>query len=165
MSHDAVLLDAAERVIVASAIGKIVRECHDRVFAATIQASHVHLVFAPLNEEIKTVITRFKYRSAAAVLQRRRELESMIRPAETVGLYSRAVSARRVPKSLWTARRFPVFIFNDVHLGNAIEYVRDYNRRIGLAADPYDWIDPLYPAGELAGERLYRSTVHEVLPW
>ena len=88
-----------------------------------------------------------------------------VTPAETAGLYSRAVSARRVPQSLWTAGRFPVFIFNDLHLANAIEYVRDHNRRMGLPPDPFDSIDPLFPAGELAGERLYRSAVHEVPPW
>jgi REP element-mobilizing transposase RayT len=165
MSNDAILLDETERELVAGEFGKIVREHGYGILAATIQATHVHLVFGPLNEDIKKVISRFKYRSSVAVLRHRRNVHSMTRPAGTAGLYSRAVSARSVPKSLWTAGRFPVFIFNDLHLGNAVEYVRDHNRQIGLAADPYDWIDPLYRAGKLAGERLYRSTVHEVLPW
>lgn len=159
---DAVLLNAAERRLVADEFGEIVRDKHHRVFAATIQATHVHLVFGPLNEDIKTAIARFKYRSAAAVLARRRES----RTAETADLYSRAVSARRpsiqsVPKSLWTAGKFPVFIFNEQHLVNAIEYVRDHNRRVGMAADPFDWIDPLFSAGETVGERLYPTTVCE----
>ena len=62
MTDDAVLLDSAERQLLANTFGNIVRERRHRVFAATIQATHVHLVFAPLNEEIKTVIARFKYR-------------------------------------------------------------------------------------------------------
>jgi REP element-mobilizing transposase RayT len=140
-----------------------VREQRHRVFAATIQASHVHLVFAPLNEDIKTVVARFKYRSAAAVLGRRRGL----RPAETAGLYSRAVPARfpHIPKSLWTAGKFPVFIFNDLHVVNSIEYVRDHNLRIGLPPDPFDCIDPLFPASEMAGERLYRGSLGEEPRW
>jgi hypothetical protein len=165
LANDAVLLNAAERQVVADTFGNIVREHRHRVFATTIQATHFQLVFAPLTEPVKTVIARFKYRSAAAVLRHRHELQPASCPAETAGLYSRAVSTRRVPKSLWTSGRFPVFIFNDPHLANAIEYIRDHKRRAGLPPDPFDWIDPLFPAGDLAGERQRTSTVHESLPW
>jgi REP element-mobilizing transposase RayT len=160
MSHDAVLMDAVERTIVAEQFGEIVRKQRHRVLAATVQAAHVHLVFAPLRENIDTVVARLKRRSAAAVLERRREL---CNPARMAGLYSRVILARPapVPRSLWTSGKFPVFIFDELHLMNAIEYVRDHNRRIGLPADPFDWIDPLYPAGDMAGERCYRSTVYE----
>jgi REP element-mobilizing transposase RayT len=142
MANDVVRLSSTERRIITAEFGAIVRERKHRILAATIQSTHVHVVFAPLDECIKTVIARFKYRSASAVLRHRRELANAC-PAETAGLYNRAVSARRVPKSLWTAGQFPVFIFNDLHLGNAIEYVRDHNRRIGLLPDPFDWIEPL----------------------
>jgi hypothetical protein len=84
------------------------------------------------------------------------------------GLNSRAILARRsiaVPRSLWTAGKFPVYIFDEQHLINAIEYVRDHNRRIGLPADPFDWIEPLYPAGDIAGERCYRTAVCEAPRW
>jgi hypothetical protein len=165
MADPAALLSQVERQIVADTFSNIIREHRHRVFAATIQTTHFHKGFAPLNEPVTTVIARFKYRSAAAVLRYRRELQSKLRPAETAGLYSRAVSARRVPKSLWTSGRFPVFIFNDPHLANAIEYIRDHNRHAGLPPDPFDWIDPLFPASELSGERLYRSTAHELPPW
>jgi hypothetical protein len=86
-------------------------------------------------------------------------------PAETAGLYSRAILARHnaIPRSLWTAGHFPVFIFDEYHLMNAIEYVRDHNRRIGLPADPFDWIEPMYPAGVVAGERVCRSSLCEEL--
>jgi hypothetical protein len=66
---------------------------------------------------------------------------------------------------LWTASKFPVFIFDELHLANAIEYIRDHNRHAGLAPDPFEWIAPLFPAGELAGERLCRSTICEPTPW
>src|SRR3990170_4788555 len=54
MANDAVMLDAAERAIVAQVFGEIVREQRHRVFAATVQAAHVHLVFAPLRENLDT---------------------------------------------------------------------------------------------------------------
>jgi hypothetical protein len=175
MNGDAVLLDAPERGIVAEQFGQIVREQRHRELAATVQATHVHLVLAPLRENIDTVIARFKRRSAAAVLARRRELCNpakmaglFCQPAETAGLNSRAILARRsiaVPRSLWTAGKFPVYIFDEQHLINAIEYVRDHNRRIGLPADPFDWIEPLYPAGDIAGERCYRTAVCEAPRW
>jgi hypothetical protein len=174
MSHDAVLLDAAERTIVAQEIGAIVREQRHRVFAATIQAAHVHLLLSPLREHIDTVIARFKRRSAATVLGRRRELCEpaktaivLFQPAKMAGLYSRPILGRSmsIPRSLWTAGKFPVFIFSEFHLVNAIEYVRDHNRRVALPADPFDWIEPLYPAGEMAGERCYRTALCDEPRW
>jgi hypothetical protein len=57
-----------------------------------------------------------------------------------------------------------VFIFDERHLINSIEYVRDHNRRIGLAADPFGWIDPLYPPGDEVGERCRREAIVEEIP-
>ncbi len=177
MSAAAAKLDVAEQAVVAEVFGEIVRERRHRVFAATIQATHVHLILAPLGEDVAKVVARFKYRSAATALARRRQrtIESNpaetagthLNPAETAGLYSRPVSGRTkgasVPRSLWTAGKFPVFIFNELHLVNAIEYVRDHNRRLGLPPDPFAWIDPLFPAGNVAGERILRGSVVKVL--
>jgi hypothetical protein len=162
LTEDAIVLDAAERRLVADEFAKIVQSQRHRIFAATVRATHIHLVFGPLREDVKTVIARFKYRSALAVFARRAKRQ----PAGMAGLYSRAVPARRpTSRSLWTAGRFPVFIFNELHLTNAIEYVRDHNRRDGLAPDPYPWIDPLFPASEMAGERMTRTAACEELPW
>jgi hypothetical protein len=180
MRSDAVVLDATERAIIADVFGAVVREQRHRVFAAAILATHVHLVFAPLRESIDLAVARLKRRSAAAVLARRRELRGAPDPARMAGLYSRPILGRKTnsrpilgrktnsrpilgrsstaPRSLWTAGKFPVFIFDELHLANAIEYVRDHNRRIGLPADPFKWIEPLFPAGDMAGERAYRST-------
>lgn len=174
MSRDAAVLDAAERMLVADAFGAVVREQRHRVFAATIRATHVHLVLAPVHENLDNVIARLKRRSAGVVLARRRALAASgdsagtaVQPAGTAGLYSRAILARRhpVPRHLWTAGKFPVFIFDERHLGNAIEYVRDHNRRLGLPPDPYDWIEALSPAGEMAGERAGRSGLAKTLPF
>jgi REP element-mobilizing transposase RayT len=164
MSRDAVKLDAAERAILAEVFGAIVRERRHRVFAATIQRAHVHLILGPLQEDVAKVIARFKYRSAAAVLAKRRQkFVKTPNPAGTAGLYSRPVSGRErtIPRSLWTAGKFPLFIFSEFHLMNAIEYVRDHNRREGLPPDPFDWIEPLFPAVRAAGERIYQSSVLE----
>jgi hypothetical protein len=124
LTAEAVKLDDEERGIVAVEFGNVVRERSHTILAATIQITHVHIVFAPLRENLDNVIARLKRRSAMGVLARRR--------AESVS----------VPRSLWTAGKFPVFIFDDRHLCNAIEYVRAHNRRYGLPDDPYDWITP-----------------------
>jgi REP element-mobilizing transposase RayT len=162
MNGSAVMLDAVERAMVARQFGQVVCERGHRVLAATVQATHVHLVFAPLQESVDKVFARLKRRSAAAVLGRRRERQD---PAKMAGLYSRAILARKatVPRSLWTSGKFPVFIFDEWHLINAIEYVRDHNRRVGLAADSFDWIDPLYPASGVLGERCGHSCECEYL--
>jgi hypothetical protein len=160
MTHAAASLSAQEREIVTAEFGSVLRECGQRCFAATIQPTHIHLVLAPLRENITTALARFKRRSSAVVLNHRREQL----PAKMAGLYSRAILARRIPNHIWTARQFPVFIFDDYHLTNAIEYVRDHNRRIGLAPDPFDWIDPLYRAPRTPGERVAKNAISESLP-
>jgi hypothetical protein len=140
MSSDAVILSATEQLLVANALGEIVIAQKHRVYAASVQATHIHLVFAPLRENITPAIARLKRRSAMEVLARRRDL----------GLSP-------VPRTLWTAGKFPRFIFDESHLANAIEYVRDHNRRLGLPPDPYDWIEPLYAPGKFVGERVRRD--------
>jgi hypothetical protein len=122
MREDAVVLDDVEQMLVAAAVGEVIGEDRHRVYAATIQTTHVHLVFAPLASDVGEVIAKLKYRAARAVLKLRR---NMCKP---------------VPRSLWTTGQFPVFIFDTGHLGNAIQYVRRHNTRAGRAADPYEWI-------------------------
>ncbi|MEX0777066.1 MAG: transposase [Phycisphaeraceae bacterium] len=129
MTHDAVVLSATEVISVAVEMGSTIREHGHRVCAATIQPMHVHIVFAPLPEDVKTTIARLKKRTADLVLGVRRKMGDD-------------------REHLWTQGQFPVFIFDEDHLRNAIEYVRRHNVRIGRPADPYEWIDPLYPALE-----------------
>ena len=175
MTDDVVVLNSAERALVGEVIGEVVREQHHRVFAVTIQPTHTHLVLAPLREDVKNAIARLKRRTAAQVLERRRHTYSRAVLARNENENARPTSAQNhhgqdgraisVPKSLWTIGNFPVFIFDERHLANAIEYVRDHNRRAGIPADPLDWITPLFPASDLAGERFYRTTVCEELRW
>jgi REP element-mobilizing transposase RayT len=172
MSADAVVLDDIERQLVAESFGSVVREQGHRIHAATVQPTHVHLVLAPLKENLTTVVARLKRRSAAAVLaQRRRWADTDHSPARMAGLYSRPILGREyaprvvgrnppqlaIPRSLWTAGKFPVFIFDELHVCNAIEYVRDHNRRLGLPPDPFEWLEPLYPPGDRMGERFFPS--------
>ncbi len=126
MTHDTVVLSQAEVVCIASSMGQTIQEQGHRVYAATFHHTHLHIVFAPLPEDIGTTIARLKKRSADLILRVRR---------------NRGDDRRHV----WTKGRFPVFIFDEGHMHNAIEYVRRHNTRAGLQPDPYDWIHPLYP--------------------
>lgn len=125
MTADAVVLSDVEQQLVAAMFGGVVMEKTLRVLAAAVHATHVHIVFAPLAVDIDEVIAALKYRSACAVLKVRRNMR------------------RDVGDALWTEGKFPVFIFDDEHLANAIEYVRKHNRRVGRPDDPYPWIQPL----------------------
>jgi REP element-mobilizing transposase RayT len=126
MTSDAVVLSPAEVAAVAADMGATILEQGHRAYAATFASTHLHIVFAPLPEDVKTTIARLKKRSAALILGVRRQ---------------RGDDRRH----LWTQGRFPVFVFDPDHLTHAIEYVRRHNVRIGLPPDPHDWIEPLYP--------------------
>lgn len=129
MAHDAVVLSPAEITCVASEIGRTLTEHNHRVYAATFHPTHLHIILAPLPEDVRTIIARLKKRSADLILRVRRNRGDH-------------------RKHLWTQGRFPVFIFTEDHLHNAIQYVRQHNTRTGKPPDPYDWITPLYPPGQ-----------------
>ncbi len=162
-----IVLNELEQQLVADEFAAILREHHHRVYAATIQATHIHLLLAPVREEPKTVIARLKRRSAAAVLGHRRQalLRSQADSFGARGDRPRMgrLCAGAVPRSLWTKGNFPVFIFDEYHLGNAIEYIRDHNRRVGLPPDPYDWIAPLYPPSDTPAQRFNKHD-HSTTP-
>jgi REP element-mobilizing transposase RayT len=121
--------------LVAEVFGAIAVEKGHHIIAATVQPTHCHLIFTPPAETIDTVVARLKYRSAAAVLKRRREDLARKDPTQRVGL--------SVPRSLWTVGKFVMLITSWSHLENAIRYVERHNERDGLPAAPYDWITPL----------------------
>jgi REP element-mobilizing transposase RayT len=159
LASNTVVLGQSDRESVADAFGEVVRERHHRVLAATVQATHVHVIFAPLKENVTNIIARLKRRSSLRV----HEARQISRPARMAGLYSRPILGRlasaRAP--LWTDGKFIVCIFDERHLANVIEYVRDHNRRAGVPADPFDWIDPLYPPPIYAGERCFKDAAAE----
>jgi REP element-mobilizing transposase RayT len=122
MRSNAVVLTDSEMALAAAEFATAVCENELMVFAATVHPTHVHMVFARPKRQLKSIIATFKYRSSRAVLAARRK------------------AGRPVDRSLWTEGQFPVFIFDEMHLENAVEYVREHNRRIGRDSDPYPWL-------------------------
>jgi REP element-mobilizing transposase RayT len=122
MRADSVVLSNEEMSVVADVIGQAIEENGWIAYAATIHPTHVHMAFAPPKRQLKSVIATFKYRTSRAVWAGRRS------------------AGRTVDRSLWTEGQFPVFIFDDYHLENAVEYVREHNRRVGRDSDPYPWL-------------------------
>ena len=125
MTSEAEKLSQPEVELVAEAFGHVCQNGGHRVLAAAVRPVHAHLVLDRIVSPIEKVIWWLKRQSAAAVFNFRR---SQGRPA---------------PRHLWTNRRFVVFIDDEQHLLNTIEYVRRHNLQAGLAADPYPWIKPL----------------------
>ena len=122
MHRDTVVLSTDEITRVSNVFGDLLREKDWKVWAATIQPTHAHLVFARLNGNARDVIAVMKYRSARQVLAERR------------------AQGREAGRSLWTEGQFYVLIEDEEQLFNTIEYVRNHNIRVGLPADPYAWI-------------------------
>ena len=102
MSAGAVTLTPAEQMAVGAAFGRPLTEMDWRVYAATVRSAHCHLVFAPLRDPIDTVIATLKHRAARDVFALRRQMKLPM------------------PRHLWTTGKFPVFIYDDRHLRNAI---------------------------------------------
>ena len=145
MNGSATWLDELTRPVVAAAIGEAFAQHRQRAFAATVQATHVHVVLAPLQEDVRNVIAGLKRRTTMAVR------------SNNPAILADALNTGQNGRSIWTAGRYCEFIFDESHLANLIEYVRDHNRRVGLPADPYEWIEPLFPAAETCGERIRRN--------
>jgi REP element-mobilizing transposase RayT len=122
LSRKSVVLSGSEMDAVSEVIGRVVEEQRLTALAATVHPTHVHLILAPPKIPIKTVIATLKYRTSCEVLATRR------------------AAGRPVGRSLWTEGQFPVFIFNERHLENAVEYVREHNRRVDRDSDPYWWL-------------------------
>ena len=125
------MADGAERLsnieieLVAEAFGKVCTKGNHRVLAATVRSIHAHVVFAPLKIPIEKVVGWMKRQGAAVVFNYQR------------------TNGQPTPRHLWTDRRFVVFIDDQWHLFNTIEYVRRHNLNAELPADPFPWICPL----------------------
>lgn len=110
MTHDAVVLSDQECNLIERTIGVTCAEQGHVILAQTVQPTHVHVVLAPMAERIVNVVARLKRRASMEVLQLRRERGGI-----------------DVPRTLWTAKRFVVFITDDAHLQNTIAYVERHN--------------------------------------
>ena len=124
MSRPPESLSPSEIALVARSFGDTCREQRHRVLAATVQPLHAHLVLAPIDQPMRTVIARLKRRASVAVFADRR---------------SRGVQP---PPSLWTDGRFFRMVFDEQDLAYTINYVCDHNTDAGLPRNPFAWIDP-----------------------
>jgi len=113
MTHDAIVLTTAEQYWVERVIRDTCEEQNHEIVSLTVQATHLHLILgAKLREDIKTTIARLKRRTAVKIFSQRR----------SQGL--------TVPKSLWTEGRYVIFLDEDEHVENTIEYVERHNQPI-----------------------------------
>ncbi|MCK4873436.1 MAG: transposase [Phycisphaerales bacterium] len=114
-------LDSVEQGVVARVIGEILAPGMPgamwRVYAAAIQETHVHLLLAPMRDDIGAVVGRIKSNTSSAVL----------------ALHHKDGRART-----WTAGYWKVFLF-DV---GAVHTVAAYIQRHGDNRSPYTWVRP-----------------------
>ena len=122
MTHDAVVLSDDECDLVSETVRAICSERKHRILALAVQPTHMHLVFAPMEEPIKMVVARLKRRSAIEVLGARRAV---------AGQDGRAM----VGHSLWSAGRFVVLIDDPRHLENSIAYVQRHAGGMAVCGD------------------------------
>lgn len=123
-------LTEAEIEIVADSLSRLV--CHPGVpvqeprlpcvYAAAIEANHVHLLLGPLEELIAVVAGRLKGRTSSDVL---------------------ALESNRGRERTWTAKYWKVFLFDALALDAVKKYIEEHNLRRGLPAAPYPWICPV----------------------
>jgi len=110
MTAGAVVLSDEERVVVEQTIRETCAEKGHEILEMTVQSTHTHVVFAPMAERIKNVVARLKRRTSMEILQQRRE-RGMV----------------DVPRTIWTAKKFVVFITDEIHLQNTKAYVKRHN--------------------------------------
>ena len=110
MTHDAVFLNEQERDLVERIIRETCAEHGHEILVLTVQSTHVHVVFAPMPEPIKNVVARLKRRSSMEVLHLRRQRGDV-----------------DVPRTLWAAKRFVVFLTDAKHREHTIAYVERHN--------------------------------------
>ncbi|MCH8316282.1 MAG: transposase [Planctomycetes bacterium] len=89
------------------------------IHAATIEPTHVHLLFGRLRNDIGTVVGRLKSRTSSVLLHQPEN-----------GGRSR----------IWTAGYWKVFIFDESVIPIVIQYIQEHNLRRGKPAAPFDWI-------------------------
>ena len=126
------ILDASETTVVAAALGALVRpplaprtpdqEAMPACYAAAIEATHVHLLVGPVQEELSRCVGRMKGTSSSAVLA--------LRPNQ---------GRHRV----WTGGYWKVFLFDMATVQAVKRYIDEHNVRRGLPAEPFAWITPL----------------------
>ena len=113
MAHDAVALSVDEQRQVRDTVRNVCDAFGHDILALTVQPTHLHLVLAPPKEAVKLVIARLKRQTSMAVLRDRRER-----------------NVRDLPRSIWTAKRYVVFLDDQKHLDNTLAYVERHNQPV-----------------------------------
>ena len=90
-----------------------------KIHAATIEPTHVHLLFGRLRDDIGTVVGRLKSRTSSVLLKQ----------TTNVGR-----------SRIWTAGYWKVFIFDESVIPIVIQYIQEHNLRRRQPAAPFDWI-------------------------
>ncbi len=91
------------------------------IHAATIEPTHVHLLFGRLRDDIGTVVGRLKSRTSSVLLKQ---------------------TANAGRSRIWTAGYWKVFIFDESVIPIVIQYIQEHNLRRRRPAAPFDWITP-----------------------
>ena len=89
------------------------------IHAATIEPTHVHLLFGRLRDDIGTVVGRLKSRTSSVLLKQ---------------------TANAGRSRIWTAGYWKVFIFDQFAIPIVIQYIQEHNLRRRQPAAPFDWI-------------------------
>jgi REP element-mobilizing transposase RayT len=112
-------MDAAMIAAVADAVGKCARESDWRVVAATIEATHMHLLMTYTPRDIENT-------------------------AKWIGQQTTKAVHRKTPFTgpVWCEGKWLGFVFDVGHWDATRRYIERHNERRGLAIRPWDWIDP-----------------------
>ncbi len=117
MTQPPTRLDADMVAAVADAVGRCVTQSDWKIVAASIEATHMHLLITFTLRDIDTTLKWITDQATKAVHR------------ET------AFSGK-----LWGKGRWREFIFDESHWRNLIRYIERHNIRRGLLPRPYPWI-------------------------
>jgi len=114
MTRDAIVLSQEECNLVAQTIRKVCCERDHTILTMAVEPTHTHVLFAPLEEPLKTVVARLKRKASMEVWAARRK------------------QGLQVPHTMWTKGRYVVLIDDPQHLQNTLEYIERHARGVAV---------------------------------
>lgn len=118
LKHPAARLDASMRAVVADVVAACRAESDWRIVAASIEATHTHLLLTYTNRDVDATIKWLKDCATKAVHRR---------------------TAHRGP--VWCKGKWRSFIADEAAWQNARRYIERHNERRGVGPRPYDFLD------------------------
>lgn len=117
------ILTSEDQVIVANTIADVLHDLKPKVdvYAAAIERTHVHILYAATPHPISQLVGRIKGRTSSEVI---------------------AHGSETWRERTWTAGYWKVFLFEEIGVREVQRYVEAHNLRRGLSAAPYAWIKP-----------------------